>query len=244
MAARSTFKISDDVRDVLSRSTITATTVTLPPKQLERKLYEAVNKALSGAGGKWNKKAGAHVFVRDPREVLGLAVETGEAVNLKTKLQAFYTPKPLAKRMVKAATLKHGYRVLEPSMGGGALVLAAAYVAAVRIDAVDIDPGVMTEIESLHAEVANRQLARNGRQPEWSGQPLSVMPLRGGGSGRISRRPRRGGAPDVSLPPRSASRPPRRRSLTRSTASGCRERVNLSSGYATLTRASEPRWKL
>ena len=49
MAARKTFKISDEVRDVLARSTITATTVTLPPGQLERKLYEAVNKALAAA---------------------------------------------------------------------------------------------------------------------------------------------------------------------------------------------------
>jgi len=30
MAARSTFKISDEVRDVLARSTITATSVKLP----------------------------------------------------------------------------------------------------------------------------------------------------------------------------------------------------------------------
>ena len=50
MPARTTFKISDAVRDVLARSVITATSVRLPPGQLNRKLYEQVNKTLEGAG--------------------------------------------------------------------------------------------------------------------------------------------------------------------------------------------------
>lgn len=152
MAARSTFKISDEVRDVLARSTITSTSVKLP-EQLDRKLYDAVNKALAGAGGKWNKKAGAHLFDRDPREVLGLAVETGEAVNLRTKLQAFYTPAPLADRVAAAAKLKHGVRVLEPSVGTGALVLAAARVAALRFDVVDIDEAMPERMGAIRAKI-------------------------------------------------------------------------------------------
>lgn len=154
MAARSTFKISDDVRDVLARSTITATSVKLP-EQLDRKLYDAVNKALSGAGGKWNKKAGAHIFDRDPREALGMAIETGEAVNIKTKLQAFYTPAPLADRVAAAAKLKHGMRVLEPSVGAGALVLAAAQVAALRFDVVDIDEAMPERMGAIRAKLAD-----------------------------------------------------------------------------------------
>jgi predicted RNA methylase len=133
MAARSTFKISDEVRDVLSRSTITETSVKLPDGQLERKLYEAVN----------------------PREALGLAVATGKAVNLQTKFQAFYTPTALADRVAAAANLKRGQRVLEPSVGGGALVLAAAKVAAVRVDAFDIDPSVAAKIEVVRGAAAN-----------------------------------------------------------------------------------------
>ena len=125
MAARTTFKISDEVRDVLARSTITATSVALPPETLERKLYEAVNKALEGAGGKWDRKSKTHLFTRDPREALGLAVETGKALNLRTNLQAFYTPPDLAEQMAVRARLKPGMRVLEPSVGEGALVKAA-----------------------------------------------------------------------------------------------------------------------
>lgn len=124
MAARSTFKISDEVRDVLARSTITATSVKLPDGQLERKLYEQVNKALAGSGGRWDRKSGTHLFDRDPREALGMAVETGKATNVRTKLQAFYTPPTLAARVVDAANLESGARVLEPSIGDGALARA------------------------------------------------------------------------------------------------------------------------
>lgn len=154
MAARSTFKISDDVRDVLARSIITATSVKLP-EQLDRKLYDAVNKALAGAGGKWNKKAATHIFDRDPREALGLAIQTGEAVNIKTKLQAFYTPAPLADRVAAAAKLKHGYYVLEPSVGAGALVLAAARVAAVTVFVVDIDAAMPARMDAIRGTLAD-----------------------------------------------------------------------------------------
>jgi hypothetical protein len=49
MSARVSFKVSDEVREVLARSTITPTSVKLPDGQLERKLYESVNKVLAGA---------------------------------------------------------------------------------------------------------------------------------------------------------------------------------------------------
>lgn len=122
--AKASFKISTEVRDVLKRSTITETTVDLPD-QLDRALYLEVNKVLVGAGGRWNRQSGGHVFARDPRELLGLAIETGEATNLKTKLQAFYTPQPLAERMAELAEIGRGDLVLEPSAGGGTLARAA-----------------------------------------------------------------------------------------------------------------------
>ena len=118
------FQVTEDVRAVLARATITADRVVLPPGQLDRKLYERVNKALEGAGGKWNRSAKAHVFERDPREALGLMNETGEVVNVKQALQAFYTPDALADRVAALADLQPGMRVLEPSCGDGALVRA------------------------------------------------------------------------------------------------------------------------
>lgn len=43
------------------------------PDTLDRKLYQAVNAALEDAGGRWNRKAKAHIFKGDPRPYLGLA---------------------------------------------------------------------------------------------------------------------------------------------------------------------------
>jgi predicted RNA methylase len=116
--------IPPEVRDILSRSTITVDRLVLPAGQLDRKLYEQVNKAIAAAGGKWNTKAKAHLFDRDPREALGLAVETGKVTDRKQALQAFYTPVELADRVAEFADPKPCERVLEPSIGEGSLALA------------------------------------------------------------------------------------------------------------------------
>jgi predicted RNA methylase len=116
-----TIKISDDVREVLRASTITASSVRLPDKQLDRTLYTEVNKVLDAAGGKWNRKAKAHLFTRDPREQLADALETGKTENRKQQFQAFYTPAAVARRVIAAAGIERGHRVLEPSAGHGAL---------------------------------------------------------------------------------------------------------------------------
>jgi hypothetical protein len=149
MAARIVFKVSDEVREVLSRSVITETSVKLPDGQLERKLYESVNKVLSAAGGKWDRKSGTHKFTSDPREAMGLAVDKGEAVNTRTLLQAFYTPRALADCVVAKVKLKHGCRVLEPSAGAGALIEAAMHVAAVDVEAYDIDATVQDRLSAV-----------------------------------------------------------------------------------------------
>jgi hypothetical protein len=155
MAAAAAFKINPEVREVLRRSTITATTLELPA-QLDRALYLEVNKVLVGAGGKWNRGAGVHVFGRDPRELLGLAIETGEAVNLKTKLQAFYTPEPVARRVIEAAEIRRSDMVLEPSAGGGALARlarqAGGSVTCVEIDLHAIVELVAAGFSTLHMD--------------------------------------------------------------------------------------------
>lgn len=122
MAAR--FTVSDAVRQVLAQAEITPTSVKLVG-QLERQLYVDVNKVLVGAGGKWDRKSGLHIFPSDPRELLGLAVETGKAINKQQLFQSFYTPSVLADRVAELAELAPQMSVLEPSCGHGALILAA-----------------------------------------------------------------------------------------------------------------------
>ena len=131
-------KLTPEVRDVLERSTITATTLKLP-QQLPRPLYEAVNKIIKLAGGKWKKGPQCHQFDHDPREMLGLTLQTGKAVDKKKKLQFFPTPKSLADTVAFRAGVL-GMRVLEPSAGHGALVLACLKEDAHHVDAVELDP--------------------------------------------------------------------------------------------------------
>lgn len=113
-------KISDDVMSVLKSATIEGNSLVLNG-QLDRGLYTRTNAVLEAAGGKWNRKAKAHVFPSDPKEILGLAMEEGEILNKKQAFQQFYTPKDLAKRMVQMAGVKRNMVVLEPSAGEGAI---------------------------------------------------------------------------------------------------------------------------
>lgn len=133
--------ISDDVAAVLRRCKFTETTVVLPDEQLARPLYDAVNKVLDAQGGKWNRKLKAHVFPEgvDPRHVFAEALASGEIVHAKKTLQAFYTPAPIAARVAKRAMIEPKQIVLEPSAGGGALVVAALAYMPGRVVAVDLD---------------------------------------------------------------------------------------------------------
>jgi len=93
------------------------------PQQLDRKLYEQVNKALVGIGGKWNRSAKAHVFPSDPSKLLG-RVKEGEKINLKKDFQFFETPDDIADELVRLA-FEVPYqigRILEPSAGQGAII--------------------------------------------------------------------------------------------------------------------------
>ena len=150
-----TIKLDDRVRDILARSSMTATSLALPG-QLERADYDRVMKAIKAAGGKWDRKAGHHVFGRDPREALGLAISTGEVTNTKQLLQAFYTPDALADRVVALLDPQPGELVLEPSCGEGALVLALyRREPTVRVDCIDVDPVALARARARVGELNN-----------------------------------------------------------------------------------------
>ena len=132
--------LSPEVRALLERSTLTATSLKLPPGQLDRKLYEAVNKVITNAGGKWRGGlVQAHIFASDPRAKLGLALETGVSVDEQKQFQAFYTPPELARQVAELAMVK-GQVVLEPSAGQGALVDACFAAGAKDVECIDLNP--------------------------------------------------------------------------------------------------------
>lgn len=117
-------KLDPVTLDILAASRVEGAQLFLPPGQLDRPVYERVNKALENLGGKWNRKARAHLFPYDATEAVERALLTGEARSERTDFQCFYTPTPLAADLVRRADIRPDDLVLEPSAGEGALVRA------------------------------------------------------------------------------------------------------------------------
>lgn len=120
-------EIAPDVRAVLERGTWPDPAIfRLPDGQLDRKLYEAVNKVLIALGGKWDRKAQGHRFAADARQALETALTDGVAVDQKRTMEQFFTPPAIARQLtdlmgLPRADVRH---VLEPSAGAGAIVQA------------------------------------------------------------------------------------------------------------------------
>jgi len=115
-----TTKLSEEVLAVLSTANIEGSCVKLTCGQLDRKLYQDVNKALEAIGGKWNRKAQGHIFASDPEEALDNAILTGE-VTPPSKNGYFPPPKNIVMQICDLANIKPGQDVLEPSAGQGAI---------------------------------------------------------------------------------------------------------------------------
>ena len=109
--------IEEDVLTVLSTLDIEENSVVIT-KQLDRKLYLGVNKVLERIGGKWNRKAKAHVFDTDPTERLNNVIECG-VLDPKVKTGYFPTPSKIIDKMIELANLKGMQSILEPSAGQG-----------------------------------------------------------------------------------------------------------------------------
>lgn len=112
--------IQNDALAVLSSALIENNTVKLTTGQLERKLFEKVDKILETLGGKWNRKAGGHVFKSDPTEQIEDVLLTGK-IKKPEKYGFFPTPPELAKEVIRLANLEPGLTVFEPSAGSANL---------------------------------------------------------------------------------------------------------------------------
>lgn len=141
--------IDKEVISVLQKSRIEGNKVFLPPSQMERKLYEKVNKVLEIAGGKWNRSAKAHVFADDPEEIIADAISTGGILDRKKEFQYYPTPDSLADEMVALAKIEGQHRILEPSAGDGAIVRAIRRASKVA-------PIVAVEVQEKHRATLNK----------------------------------------------------------------------------------------
>lgn len=134
-----------NLNDAISGCTVDSAKriVYLPAIQLDRTVYEALNKKLQGIGGKWNRSAKGFTFPHDPSELLE-SIKGGESIDIKKDYQYFPTPEKVADLMVEYIKLEwfDGAKVLEPSAGQGALVLALnrAIEGIDKVDCCEISP--------------------------------------------------------------------------------------------------------
>lgn len=113
--------IDTDVLRVLSSALCEENRLQLP-EQLDRKLYMKTNDVLAAVGGKWNKKAKAHLFDGLAAEIIEQTILTGTYTRMKQDLGQFDTPDELAQYVVERADILPHHMVLEPSAGVGQLV--------------------------------------------------------------------------------------------------------------------------
>ena len=131
-------KIDNATLAILSRVTVDGYKVLLTCGQLDRKQYQAVNEVLENIGGKWDRKAKAHVFPEDPTDRLEQVLLMGEIVPPQ-KFGYFPTPPGLAQQVVALAGITPAHTVLEPSAGQGGI---AEHVPtqAERLDCIELLP--------------------------------------------------------------------------------------------------------
>lgn len=114
--------ISPEVRDVLERSEAVGPVLKLPQGQLDRPLYEAVDKVLKALGGRWSRRDGGHVFAKGIDGPLAEALAAGRAVDHKRTLEQFWTPPEIVRQMCDQAGDLDMVDVLEPSAGNGCIL--------------------------------------------------------------------------------------------------------------------------
>ncbi|WP_030236847.1 RsmD family RNA methyltransferase [Streptomyces sp. NRRL S-350] len=119
------------------------------PFELDRPVYEQVDRVLKEMGGRWDSRTAvrAHVFPYRVEEHMRQCLTAGEFPT-RTEQGWFPTPPSLTMQICDLAGVYAGTTVLEPSAGSGALTAELARRGAL-VDAVEIDP--------VRADVLRRQ---------------------------------------------------------------------------------------
>lgn len=130
-------RVENEVLTVLSRAATEGNALTLVG-QLDRRIYERTNKVLEAAGGKWNRKAKAHLFDGDAADAIEQIILTGE-ITIQQDFGYFPTPEPIVARLIELAEIEPGMTVLEPSAGQGNIAHAIARETA-AVDCVELLP--------------------------------------------------------------------------------------------------------
>lgn len=125
-------------------------------EQLDRTAYTRVNAVLEALGGKWNKKAKAHLFAPEIEigEAVDGAITSGEIDTIRDqrrRLGWFPSPEGVCEKLYELADIKRTSNVLEPSAGEGHLIdflyhrdRSSMYTA------VELDPGRAEKLRKLN----------------------------------------------------------------------------------------------
>lgn len=129
-------QVSDDVLEVLSRADTNGNALTIIG-QLDRAMYTKVNKVIEAAGGKWDRKAKAHLFDKEASDRVDEIILTGEVEVPKDEFNYFPSPPDVVDRLMELADVREGMCVLEPSAGRGAIAFACAEAGA-EVDCIEM----------------------------------------------------------------------------------------------------------
>lgn len=124
-------KIPANVLAVLRAATTDGPQLHLAGPRMTPKQYQRVAEVIEGAGGRWDKITGAHVFPGDAADAIAAVLASGHVTTLREARQAsqhFPTPPAVVARLLDLAAVEPDMVVLEPSAGRGAIAypLAAA----------------------------------------------------------------------------------------------------------------------
>lgn len=119
-------RVEQNILEILERSALDGAMLRLPATQLDRPTYQAVNKVIEAAGGKWNRHKRAHMFDGDAIETIEPILLTGEYTLTKQDFGQFDSPPAIVARMIELSGVAPGMATLEPSAGVGNIALAAA----------------------------------------------------------------------------------------------------------------------
>ena len=116
-------QVATDVLAVLSRAEMSGNALKIA-EQLDRNMYQRTNKVLEAAGGKWNRKAQAHLFDDDAFTRIDQIILTGQVEVPKDEFNFFPTPPAVVRRLMEIANVRPGMKVLEPEAGRGDIAFA------------------------------------------------------------------------------------------------------------------------
>jgi len=133
-------KIEQHILDIIEEGKTDGNLFFLPNRQLDRKVYQDVNKVLGCLGGKWNRKFKAHVFESDISGAIDDVLLTGEVISKKQEFQFFETPEPIVNQLIELAEIEVGHKCLEPSAGHGNIAEALREIVGDNVTCVEMMP--------------------------------------------------------------------------------------------------------